>query len=289
MTHTPKNMIFVLYTYALCGILIFAAAMIGMPMAGRPESNGAVVQLIMLVIAWTPTLVLLTCFKKFYPETSIKRFYKKAFQERLNIRLLLVVTAVQTIISVGAPGMVALSKGVSYNSVMNVSLQSLLMSIIITLLSGAAGEESGWRGFLQHSLEKRFSVIKASIIVGFIWAFWHSAVLVTTSGFLGGELVQYVFLYVVTIVSVAVMIGICYSRCKNLLVPMWLHFMFNFIAPMLTVSMLDFMKWYAVFYVVAAVGYGIWFIRTNKVQRDSNRRNVSPGPESSFSPGTPGG
>lgn len=264
MTDTKKNILFVVSTYALCGILVFAAAIAGMPMAGRPESNGVFVQLMMLFVAWTPTIALLTWFQKLYPETSIKNFYKKAFREQLNLRLLLIATVVQAIICVGAPGMAALAKGVSYRSVIDVSPQTMLMSIVITLITGAVGEESGWRGFLQPSLEKSFSVIKASIILGVIWGFWHSALLLTTSGYHGVELLQYVFLYIVTIVSVSVIIGICYSCCKNLLVPMWLHFMFNFIGPMITINMLDFMTWYALFYAVASVGYSIWFIKARR-------------------------
>lgn len=34
-------------------------------------------------------------------------------------------------------------------------------------------EEIGWRGYAQESLQRRFSVLTASLIIGIFWAFWH--------------------------------------------------------------------------------------------------------------------
>lgn len=56
---------------------------------------------------------------------------------------------------------------------LNNELTSLFFTMIIGILIGAIGEELGWRSFLQPTLEKRNSVLKASIITGFIWGFWH--------------------------------------------------------------------------------------------------------------------
>lgn len=35
------------------------------------------------------------------------------------------------------------------------------------------GEELGWRGFALPELQKRFSSLTASLILGVLWAFWH--------------------------------------------------------------------------------------------------------------------
>jgi membrane protease YdiL (CAAX protease family) len=53
------------------------------------------------------------------------------------------------------------------------NLQSILPLMLIGILIGAIGEEIGWRGFLQPILEKKLSVLIASIIVGMIWGLWH--------------------------------------------------------------------------------------------------------------------
>lgn len=48
---------------------------------------------------------------------------------------------------------------------------------VILNLATALGEEIGWRGFLVPELAKRFSFTKVSLFTGFVWAAWHSPLL----------------------------------------------------------------------------------------------------------------
>jgi len=76
------------------------------------------------------------------------------------------------------------------------------------------------------------------------------------------ELVQFIIAYMFYIVSVAIIIGICYSRCRNLFVPIWIHFMNNFLlAGTFVGDILEVVIWLAVLYTIAAVGYVIWHKR----------------------------
>ncbi len=54
-------------------------------------------------------------------------------------------------------------------------LASLLPVMIAGMVIGALGEETGWRGFLQPLLEKRYALPVASILVGLLWGLWHVA------------------------------------------------------------------------------------------------------------------
>src|SRR5688500_13373632 len=47
------------------------------------------------------------------------------------------------------------------------------------LLAGSLGEELGWRGFALPRLQKRYSALWASIIIGVIWGTWHLWPLIT--------------------------------------------------------------------------------------------------------------
>ena len=38
---------------------------------------------------------------------------------------------------------------------------------------GAIGEEVGWSGYVIDPLQNRYGALKASIILGFVWAIWH--------------------------------------------------------------------------------------------------------------------
>lgn len=44
---------------------------------------------------------------------------------------------------------------------------------LVFQLVGAAGEEVGWRGFLQPALEFRYGRLVAVGVTGLIWALWH--------------------------------------------------------------------------------------------------------------------
>ncbi|MCL1696472.1 CPBP family intramembrane glutamic endopeptidase [Lysinibacillus sp. BPa_S21] len=47
-----------------------------------------------------------------------------------------------------------------------------LLELPIMIIGGGL-EEIGWRGFLQPTLQKRWSPFTSTIIVGVIWAIWH--------------------------------------------------------------------------------------------------------------------
>ena len=49
----------------------------------------------------------------------------------------------------------------------------ILPSFIFIFLFIGLGEETGWRGFALPELQKRFSPLIASFILGVIWAAWH--------------------------------------------------------------------------------------------------------------------
>jgi membrane protease YdiL (CAAX protease family) len=48
-----------------------------------------------------------------------------------------------------------------------------VISVMLIIIVGGAGEEIGWRSFLQTTLEKKCSVLVSSIIVGIMWGLWH--------------------------------------------------------------------------------------------------------------------
>lgn len=43
----------------------------------------------------------------------------------------------------------------------------------IVYFIGAIGEEIGWSGYLIEPMQNRFGALKASLMVGFVWAIWH--------------------------------------------------------------------------------------------------------------------
>jgi membrane protease YdiL (CAAX protease family) len=50
---------------------------------------------------------------------------------------------------------------------------SFTMMAIVAIFTGATGEELGWRGFALPRLQRRYSALVSSLILGFYWGIWH--------------------------------------------------------------------------------------------------------------------
>jgi membrane protease YdiL (CAAX protease family) len=51
---------------------------------------------------------------------------------------------------------------------------SMLEQFVFIVLFVGLGEESGWRGFLQPELQKRFHPFVAALVLALVWAAWHA-------------------------------------------------------------------------------------------------------------------
>lgn len=46
--------------------------------------------------------------------------------------------------------------------------------VVFSLVTGPVSEEFGWRGWLLPRLQDRVSPLRASLVVGLLWGFWHT-------------------------------------------------------------------------------------------------------------------
>jgi uncharacterized protein len=56
-----------------------------------------------------------------------------------------------------------------------ISSAAIPVMIVLQLVTGAVGEELGWRGFLLPRLARRFGEIRAAWMMAILWSLWHVA------------------------------------------------------------------------------------------------------------------
>lgn len=89
----------------------------------------------------------------------------------------------------------------------------------VAYLIGSAGEELGWTGYAIDPMQKRWGAVKASFILGVVWAIWHSIPYVQTRHSAGWVVWQ-----CIKIVATRMVIVWIYNRSgKSVLTAMLYH------------------------------------------------------------------
>jgi uncharacterized protein len=120
-------------------------------------------------------------------------------------------------------------------------------------LSGAFGEELGWRGYVLPRLQAGRSALSASLILGLIWAAWHLPLFAT------GVWTQPVP-HILAIIALAILYTWLFNRTNgSVLLAMLFHGAFNgvaeFLIPAIGLANLELFWWaLAGFTSAAAVG-----------------------------------
>jgi len=102
--------------------------------------------------------------------------------------------------------------------------------LVLITITGAMGEELGWRGFALPRLQLRMNALSASILLGIIWALWHLPLWFAGLGF---ENIPY-WAYLLIGVSFSIMVtAACNSSGGSLLIATLFHLFLNVSVNML--------------------------------------------------------
>lgn len=252
---------YIVFVYAAFWLLLVLTGVVALVF-----DNQALTKAMTVFCSWTPTIVLMTMFKKLCPGRTLKDFFRLVLNGRINFLFMLVITLIELLIFTASGLIMSISKEVSMLNVVNFSLSSVSTNLLFSIITGATGEEFGWRGFLSPILTGKYGVIKGSLSIGLIWCFWHTPLWFLTTGLSGLDLVKYVLYFIIAIISIAVIIGVCYNNSKNIAVPMWIHFPFNFFCTFFGDKIYDAFIWISLLHSVTALGFVLWHInRSNKL------------------------
>lgn len=100
--------------------------------------------------------------------------------------------------------------------------------------AGPIGEEGGWRGYLLPRLLESGGELRASLIIGVIWALWHLPPMAMLADWRDGiPFWTYLPLYVVSVIALSFLFTRVWLIGRGSLVPIiWLHGIVNAIGPM---------------------------------------------------------
>ncbi len=95
--------------------------------------------------------------------------------------------------------------------------------------AGPLGEEGGWRGYLLPKLLDRMDDLRASVLIGIVWALWHLPVMAMFVDWREGTaLAFYLPTYVIGLIALSYIFTIVWRLGRGSLVPcIWLHGLVN--------------------------------------------------------------
>lgn len=105
------------------------------------------------------------------------------------------------------------------------------------LFFSVLGEETGWRGFALPRLQKKFSALTSSLIIGILWGFWHLPLF-----FIEGEFHQTIpiWLFLIQDVALSIIMTWLYNNTKgSLLISHLFHAASNVTIGLLPILPLD--------------------------------------------------
>ncbi|PFN03508.1 MULTISPECIES: CPBP family intramembrane glutamic endopeptidase [Bacillus cereus group] len=223
--------------------LVGAISMLGFP--------AWVFDIMFCISSWSSTFAFIALFKKIYPEQYFIHFVKDKFKNKLQFSVILTASMIQIFIFLITLFLVSDNDGA--DSIFNISSWGMLSYFFIkNFLAGPLGEEIGWRGFAQIELQKKYSPLKSSIIIGFWWGIWHLPIWFTT-GYTGIDLIKYILFFMISIITIKIVMTAFYNLNQNLIIPIIIHQFFNFFIGIINGNLIDLIMYNAIFYLVVAV------------------------------------
>ena len=213
---------FIIYTFLLflifIGIIGAFMFVFDMPVVGR---------ILQVLAAWTSTFVFFIMFKKIYPKDNLWYYILRQFKGKISLSVIISIISFFIVILLGNILFISLTEDKMPSTLLVSSFSTLISSFLMCLIKGSLGEEIGWRAFFLTELEKKYGLLKATIMTGLLWSFWHFPLILVSGDSLDIMIIQFVC-NTFAFIGLTLIMAIFYNDNKNLVVPILIHQLFNY-------------------------------------------------------------
>lgn len=241
------------------------------------SENNMVMTVGNILLSWVPTIVLLMMFNKLVPNVKRNDWIKEAFAAKIKMVIVIAVTlafALPVVFTYII--MFCRSNDVSFIDFKSLSISSIALTIFYGIITGATGEELGWRGYLQRHFEDESNgnIIRSALKVSIVWSFWHAPLwFVYSVGQPMEFLMNYIITFIIGNMCISIIIAICYNYCRNLFIPMWIHFISNVFMSLISPyfksnsSIMEGKCWLLLFYLLITIIFVLWDKKQYRIKR----------------------
>jgi membrane protease YdiL (CAAX protease family) len=219
---------FVVINYLISWIFLYPCYQL---ILNAENGNFPILALIGLVGAYGPTISAIIVEKFTAGNIGVKNLLKKLLIWRVNFGWYFFIFTIPLILyglSVWSSELFGFQLGESNSKV---GISSAFIFILLALPFGPMGEELGWRGFMLPRLLKRYNAWTSSLILGFIWTFWHTASFTFPGAAIPSAFelsIWTLFLYLLNICASTLLMTVVFLKTKgSVLIAILFHATFN--------------------------------------------------------------
>ncbi len=166
-------------------------------------------------------------FIYFYDKNS-RVFFNRKFRLAVSLKYVLEVIGLFSVITIIPSIILMFINNSSIN--INIDMFSFLIFFFVYQFTTAGSEEVGWRGYLLPSLLKTKTAWQASVIVGVIWALWHSPIVLYvfySQGMLTIQIISSFIGFIAGTIAMSTIHTYYYLKTKSVLFNIFIHAISN--------------------------------------------------------------
>jgi membrane protease YdiL (CAAX protease family) len=223
----PLLMYFV-FSYAFFWLLLisFFVIAVGLLRVDVASLPAWLIPLLTIIGSWMPSLAAAIVTAVCEGRDGVRRLFARFLQFRIPAKWYLAAFIIPLGLAFAGAGIYRLLGGAPSGGG-NLSLAFWAGLVGLNFFTGPTGEEPGWRGFALPRLLQKYNPLKASLLLGVVWSFWHLP-LWLTSGYPPDTLLFYILFFNIGIIALTFLMTWIYRKTACSLVPMTIiHFTYN--------------------------------------------------------------